>query len=189
MRDHLSVSNESNSSEKITFKCKWCEYSSLNYLLYTTHKKNHTHRIYECDYDCKESFESKRKLIEHCQLSHHNQLKSIKCNKCSMEFPLNILLFDHSLSHVKESEQYVCPECGKILYGRRAEEVHRYVHLDKTFECSKCPSKFKSKKELDNHTTNVHSSKKVTCDICNKVYRSNNTLKKHKGKFKILNIS
>lgn len=183
MQDHLIVSNECS-----TFKCTWCEYSSSNILLYTTHKKNHTNRIYECEYDCKESFVTQQNLIDHVQQSHHNQLKSIKCVKCLVGFPLNILLYNHSLSHMTESEQCICSECGKVLSSRRAEEKHRTVHLAKTVECSICPSKFKTKNELRTHTKNVHTSKTYTCKICNRVYASYSTLAKHNSTFKTMNI-
>lgn len=176
----MTVSDECSSLKKMEFKCAWCEYSSSNFLLYTTHKKNHTNRIYECEYDCNESFETQQNLVDHVEQSHHDQLKSVKCVRCLMEFPLNILLYNHSLSHIRECEQCVCSECGKVLANRRLEERHRTVHLPKTVECSICPSKFKTKRELHRHM-DVHSSETHTCNICNKVYKSYSSLKKHKG--------
>lgn len=181
MQGHLSVFNGSDACKQTIFKCAWCKYSSSNYLLYTTHKKNHTTRIYECEYDCKDAFETQQKLVEHVQHSHRDQVKSIKCGKCFAEFSLTICLFDHSLSHIKESEQHVCTECGKVFHKRVSLKTHTSVHLDRTFECSRCPSKFKSKRQLAKHIEEVHSSKKITCHICNKVYSSYSSFKRHKS--------
>ncbi|XP_058455173.1 zinc finger protein 836-like [Malaya genurostris] len=75
-----------------------------------------------------------------------------------------------------------CDKCGKLVERNRMEgHVNRHEDI-RPYTCnvSECGTKFHCKIALRLHTQGRHSSNRLPCDICGKIYSSTKTLYHHK---------
>ena len=77
---------------------------------------------------------------------------------------------------------YKCETCQRDFKLKHQLNSHKL--LCESFQCYTCFEKFSSKRDLKNHTTSFHSTKKIfTCFICFDKFTRNFTLKAHMKKF------
>ncbi|XP_062551976.1 zinc finger and SCAN domain-containing protein 31-like isoform X2 [Armigeres subalbatus] len=87
-----------------------------------------------------------------------------------------------SEKEIYQSLLQACPTCGKSVERNRMEG-HRNRHLDiRPYLCSEesCSMTFHCKISLRLHTKARHSTEKMNCDICGKVYTSKKGLYHHR---------
>ncbi|XP_015834152.2 zinc finger protein 260 isoform X30 [Tribolium castaneum] len=72
-----------------------------------------------------------------------------------------------------------CPTCFKMVaVGYFTNHLKR--HNEKTHKCPKCDMMFYSNFEVKSHLSSRHdSTKKTFCNVCNKPFKNNNSLKVH----------
>ena len=110
---------------------------------------------------------------------------------------------DESVSFPTISKQsYKCDECDIDFLRRRYLEDHlRYNHGNNNFECDICGKNVRYSQDLKRHIRSKHSDildldkyqplgpkleKILTCEVCSKVFRRKDLLKKHKLTHKAL---
>lgn len=100
---------------------------------------------------------------------------SLKCYfKCSkVTYRSSQLLKEHyTKCHVNpkcNSDQKICPDCGKLVRNQRMLGIHiSTVHTREfKFECTLCDRKFFLRNELKRHNLSAHEKKKLfPCEIC-----------------------
>lgn len=151
----------------------------------TNNKQMHKGEI--CKY-CKESFETKRSLLNHINKLHSNKfglektheegiIKIFECDFDGKIFQTKKSLQGHMSSHFPKIN---CPICGN-LYQKYALQIHianRHSFQVKKFPCELCPKSFKSNIRLKAHVKN--HNKKFQCQICNSMFPNTSQLNYHK---------
>ena len=103
-----------------------------------------------------------------------------KCRySCDYESQLN----EHISRHLNK-KQFVCEECNKDFNSNSHLIKHkRYVHsTGRPFVCNQigCNKTFKTKSDLIKHHIKHSSVKSIGCDKCDKRFKNNQLLLKHK---------
>ncbi|KAG5669505.1 hypothetical protein PVAND_017392 [Polypedilum vanderplanki] len=126
---------------------------------------------------------SKNTLIQHMKQQHPNEISSkiYFCDHCPKKFLLKHRLISHlKLKHQKGKEiKFECDFDGKIFDSKAKIYYHmKACHRNKIKECEICGKKMKN---LDQHMSQVHTTvdQKFQCQICNKNYKNQKTLKIH----------
>ncbi|XP_038220384.1 PR domain zinc finger protein 5-like isoform X2 [Zerene cesonia] len=153
------------------YKCETCISGFAKKQHYDEHvKKFHTKTSgeYECDI-CNQRVPDRR-LPSHAKL--HNT--KYVCCVCSVEcHPI------HNLdSHLNSMHKTVveCIKC-KLQFRHRMECNSHYIKTHMRVICDYCGNGFTSKKRLINHIGSRHTEHR--CKICDKLYTSLDTLKRH----------
>ena len=87
------------------------------------------------------------------------------------------------IANVHGTEELKCDICSYVANSQGKLEWHKKRHALKARECPECGLKFKSLKGhyRNNCSKNLSLSKEIhTCDICEKVFSTKDTLTKHK---------
>lgn len=58
-----------------------------------------------------------------------------------------------------------------------------YASKEATFQCLHCPKKLKNKYNLAQHVKHHQHTSTFTCDICNKTYKFEGSLRRHQAKY------
>ena len=92
-------------------------------------------------------------------ISHHYQISISLCNIMGKEG--------------------LCSLCG--VHFKSLNDHMNTIHEKKAsiFPCDKCDMRFKSKKYLQHHISQVHEGKIFSCDMCGESYTRSNNLKRH----------
>ncbi|KAG5680416.1 hypothetical protein PVAND_009924 [Polypedilum vanderplanki] len=137
-------------------KCDICGHSTVTLNELRCHMKIHLRKElrekYNCEF-CEAVFISKGSLKTHKDVKHLRTNIEIKCF------------------------------CGKIFKQKSVYQRHYdVIHLgQKAFKCSDCNKAFSGKTHLDYHKKAAHSDEisSIPCEICGKLYKSAETLKRH----------
>lgn len=139
---------------------------------------------------CFKSFACKRYLDAHIK-SHKDVFK---CEKCNLTFTRQ-----HNLKrHLKIcSLVYKCPNCGKeykkngcylshINKCKKQENRNNKIKIvrssNKLAVCEICKAEFNGKRNMIAHIKSVHEKIKYHCNICNKIFSHNCSLRRHMNK-------
>ena len=93
-------------------------------------------------------------------------LRDLYCEKCTLQFDKKYVFDLHmDLVHGEEikvkKEQLIKEEKFEELQQSEKELSYPITHvMDKSFQCDKCDSFFKSKQNLKRHMESVHEGKK-----------------------------
>ena len=144
--------------------------------------------------------EDKKEIKEHVKLVHDPNItqnmygapRNHQCTECKVVFRTEAKLKEHvcgitnpSIS-VQKDETTICPSCGLSFPTHAAFQNHHHrVHLqEQKFECQHCEAKYYSRAQLRKHIRDRHENRvkePAICDVCGKVFGSNNKMKFHKA--------
>ncbi|XP_028176912.1 zinc finger protein 883-like [Ostrinia furnacalis] len=99
------------------------------------------------------------------------------CNKRTMD--LKVMQQHYYTTHEISLKEYKCDLCGKISNSIDAHRYHKDTHKARV-QCPECDKTFTHRAGLLNHRLSVHElSNKFPCNLCDKVFRWKNSLKRH----------
>ncbi|XP_066935185.1 uncharacterized protein [Clytia hemisphaerica] len=161
------------------FKCDKCDKSFIRNDDLRRHSFTHTgqkkFKCDMCDFSCIQSFD----LVKHKYI--HGGEKPYKCKMCPKQFTRPARLREHERLHTGE-KPYTCEICGKSFSTLSSLKSHKQTHENnargKPFFCMDCNISFPTTEEHQHHKL-MHDQMKLTCPICNKVFVSTKTLKRH----------
>ena len=148
---------------KFHWTCKFCKF--YQYKLYPKSiKALHEREIQEqkwykavCPY-CDKKFIEQYQKKKHVEKEHKD--KKLKCFECEKSFQCQQSLDYHKLSNhtANAPKSHSCNICNKSFIAKVTLKNHiKYMHSEeRKFECTKCDSKFKQRKHLNQHSRNVH---------------------------------
>lgn len=80
----------------------------------------------------------------------------------------------------RTSKKFQCEKCDKFLSSEKHFKKHlAKVHLDKTFICDFEGKTFNTKDKLRLHIFQHRKYFKVNCEVCDKQYKTNQSMRKH----------
>ena len=104
-----------------------------------------------------------------------------KCRFCDLLVSSQDELVGHIKSH-SGLRPFVCLECGQIFTERSSMVTHKKLHLGPDaykYECNLCGRKFAKASTLVRHKQTHTGEKPFACNICQKSYVNQYTLKTH----------
>ena len=141
-----------------------------------------------------------KRITYHKRTHHSEQSRKFVCDICDFETDRKDTLSTHQylkhkminrkFSKLDETfkngqTQYECFECKKIFDDLTEIENHMLLRSCEEFQCKICNKIFKQKKNLNQHTRNVHeNTDKFECQKCGKTYAHKRSLDKHVKKCK-----
>ena len=196
LREHRNAKHSEGTSNVICDYCHKCFTSETG--LKTHIRLVHYEReaeSFKC-YECSKTFDAKTKLIRHIE-THHVESPT-QCMVCLRTFLNDIKLKNHMLIHKKPTSVPIeCNICCKSMDNEKLLRVHvrnvhekaekscKFCHMKtctvekgKTI-CSICDKVFKSCDSMKTHVTLVHSGKTWPCKICEKVCCQKSALNIH----------
>lgn len=110
--------------------------------------------------------------------------KNLKCNKCTYVAKNSCLLYSHQKTHLKPES---CETCHKRFSQKNVLRNHQMQHKhgvysngpEQKFKCSECGKYFSSEYHLHGHQSNMHLQKNAQCDICGRVGRNREYIRRH----------
>jgi len=129
-------------------------------------------------------FETYEQLLKHKEESHSTKgRKTFSCSDCGKTYCEAFKLKQHMTWHETGRYPYQCTVegCTIICYKKsKLDSHHKRVHLKlMEYECSACGEEFKTKKNLDEHSSKIHGTESFTCPVCDKEFYSLRTFKAH----------
>ena len=114
---------------------------------------------------------------------YYHKNKKYKCNVCNQKFVYRSKLKQHKCMHTK-LKMYECFHGGCNKKYRHPQDLIRHIqiHQEKIFECDFCEKKFAEKRLLKRHTVVHQNITLYTCEKCNKGFKHNNQLYRHRKK-------
>lgn len=106
------------------------------------------------------------------------------CHEC-LSYQDNLSQFIAHQNYHKNCEPYVCPNCQSKFTSVRSLEVHTWTvcfHTLKKFilSCKICEiDGFRDMESITRHIAIMHSTKKIACEVCRKVFSSYGEYVKH----------
>ena len=131
------------------------------------------------DYDCKycgETIKGKLKLSKHI-ISQHPDAAGELCDLCGKSFKTETKLMRHISVHKTRERNLHCSFCPKKFFRKDILTVHEKLHTNPLL-CKQCGKKFPEQRYLDNHLL-LHAEKKWECQLCPKMFSTQELLKKH----------
>ncbi|XP_055598403.1 zinc finger protein 723-like [Uranotaenia lowii] len=132
---------------------------------------------------CEYQFEKLTDLFGHYS-SRHQKEAFVNC--CELSFNEEFLFRKHIREHL-DSDALKCTECQKTFNSPPSLKSHRrQAHpsgAKKQFLCDRCPAKFVSHIQLKLHVTTHKNckTKEKRCAICQKQFKSNQSLNNHRN--------
>lgn len=126
-----------------------------------------------CSYvaDCRTSLRIHRK-------SHVNN--GLKCDHCNRFFASLQSLKQHSSTHICPESPFICFGCFRRFPTADKKLAHHKVCLNRQYQCYLCENVFYFQKErLISHMVNHTGRKPFKCQICMKLFKSQNYLRRH----------
>ncbi|XP_055546995.1 zinc finger protein 436-like isoform X2 [Wyeomyia smithii] len=118
--------------------------------------------------------------VTHLELTHATGCCKFQCEFCDQGFNDRNHFVQHRRVHTGE-KPHSCNICGKSFAQKSHAKQHVQCHAGKKmrFGCDICGKMFRLKLHLETHLR-IHSGERpYKCDICNKEYASNGTLRYH----------
>lgn len=134
----------------------------------------------DCD-QCSGTFANKYSLKKH--VNKHHLVKQYACSDCDLKFHKHHLLRSHQSEHSGHLP-WTCDQCPKSFQYQMYLKRHRRIH-HKSYSCQDCDAVLIRWSDLQQHKAAEHPTKKVTdaifpCDECEKTFRENHILQRHK---------
>ena len=166
------------------FKCDLCDKDFTRKAHLKRHKQiNHdglkpTSSPVKCD-QCDHTFANKHSLRKHVKKVH--EVKQYFCDVCDQKFHKNYLLRLHKLEHTGDRFPHKCSKCMKLF--QFPSQLKRHERIHNGYPCDLCNVTLEKWTQLVRHKALAHTEEKttptVTCEVCQKVFRSQANLKKH----------
>lgn len=164
-------------------KCLFCEesfirMSHLNHHVRQDHLKD---ALTKCDACGKVLYQSQ--LKKHTAL-RHSELRTYKCQVCSVECESKLALVLHMGSHKNlkpEGKKFECRACGK-LFDRQiyvTKHTQRVHMLEKRFVCDHCGKQFADCTTLKNHMAQHGPGPSFQCFGCSRMFKTKKTMLNH----------
>ena len=154
-RIRLSEENKEN-------KCDICNQIFGKKKSLKIHKRLHTNEmLFNCEL-CTQSFSGKKQFKKHKKSNEPTHIPKVKttiCDHCDLNFANQLSFKNHMNIHTKEKRQIFCPNCDKSF--KRVDFLNSPIT---NLQCVKIEEKKKIPK----------------CDICNRIFGRNSSLKVHK---------
>jgi KRAB domain-containing zinc finger protein len=99
------------------------------------------------------------------------------CHICPKIFPSRSALKEHLYSHVAESEQKQCTECGKWLKNDSTLRSHMKSHSSQLFRCPHCSKVYNFPQSLRAHMRSHSNTHPYKCLECGKTFKLKKGLK------------
>ena len=114
---------------------------------------------------------------------YYHEDKQFQCEVCKQKFVYQSKLKQHKRSHTK-LKMYECFHGGCNKKYRHPQDLIRHIqiHQEKSFECDFCVKKFVEKRLLKRHIVLHQNITPYICDKCNKGFKHNNQLYRHRKK-------
>ena len=181
IQDHIS-----RHSQDQLYPCEHCEinFAGLNFLTRHYTEEHRYLKYYYCDqcdlkfaeFPFKSSFAVKNSEIRKHMIEKHGidspsvrGLTVLKCHHCFQKFTESGPYERHILT-AHETEEYLCPECGKLLKNGLERKAHMRAHeirQSEKYKCDICGKVFPNKHRLLNHVNGSHTKAKYySCDQC-----------------------
>ena len=201
----MAVMSETNHSRKLSdlvsglmelFECGTCAEIFTKYEQYRAHvTSNHPElKKYTCPHRaCSDAFDQLDALIEHVKKTHAQikpepGTKRLRCGVCNKEFSRSDALRRHWRVHEKD-KRIPCPfnkilKCGQTFYRMDVLKRHLETHknpkfLVSTISCDHCQKLFRSQAELERHRNQAHQTRQHQCDACGKGFAKAHALRVH----------
>ena len=125
-------------------------------------------------------------VVEHYRSKHTNKLQRT-CDMCGTAFQDLTSYFEHQLqvhnvdvSKIPRRKVHQCPDCDYRTIKGAAYKTHRQGHSTETFVCSQCSKVFKTNDTLKKHIQKIHKETILyKCTICDFTSRYSSTLNAH----------
>ncbi|XP_045508974.1 zinc finger protein 675-like [Colias croceus] len=105
--------------------------------------------------------------------------KKYKCELCGVGFLTDDVLQEHNFRHSYEAGDHICAICKLHFKTNLVLAQHKLAHR-RRFKCVLCKKRFKRWSHALEHGTKCGVWDNVACDVCEKVFRDNNSLNIHK---------
>ena len=168
--------------ERKVYKCQQCGKECFDMKKHNNRCHSSIEKAHSCDI-CEKPFSNKSDLKFHLQI-HNDFRKTFPCDKCNVIVLSKIGLKIHLKIHEEERETYSCDICGAQLSTKSGLLRHRKTHdkFRKMYQCKYCGKEFTASEGRNKHEIDIHiqAGMKHRCDVCDKYYSSEDSLKKHK---------
>ena len=156
------------------------EQSSKHGLKYATSKSV----CHICGYIAAYSFDLKVHILR-----RHMNEKPIKCTKCSLGFVTKTEVTRHMRNQHTEELWYQCQVCEERFKSNAMKRIHEDREHEIEIYCKLCNNVFYKTSDLRYHRRVVHGPEKISehafsCDICFRVFYSQEHLQNHKVRHK-----
>ena len=124
----------------------------------------HLGKTYDCA-DCMKQYTSNKALQLHFKMKHDN-IGRVKCTEenCDWTHQDPGTLHNHLLTKHEIGEPIVCKMtnsdgkvCNKVFINTRSFQDHKIVHLERNFECDICNRKFPTEESRRKHIGKYHA--------------------------------
>ena len=172
--------------DKLSFHCDLCGQKFRLMPDLTAHIKNHLKIPMYCEI-CKCVFPTKEDYKRH-MLTHSENKFSCRCGDV---FETLAQLESHRTTahgggrqHRSKARLCLCHTCGKLIRKAALKEhmsrAHTTNNTNNQYICHICGTKYLTKSYYMNHLREHNGLKRLTCNVCNKVFMTEENLKSHK---------
>ncbi|XP_041369061.1 zinc finger protein 37 homolog [Gigantopelta aegis] len=128
---------------------------------------------------CNKTFDTKRAFRRHTNRHWSN----FQCDQCGKNFSSIDSLSHHQRGLHSNIKPYSCEECGQFFNFHHSYKLHMRKHRgERPYQCDLCDKSYLTGTHLKAHKQAIHHSgdkHKFTCNVCNKEFNYNNSLKTH----------
>ncbi|XP_034030995.1 zinc finger protein 1035 isoform X2 [Thalassophryne amazonica] len=105
-----------------------------------------------------------------------------QCSECDKTFTDGLMLISHLEDHGREEQEKrcsTCTKCGRVCSSPGHLEKHMKVHSSEKISCPYCPKIFLTSADLERHKSCHDASKAYKCKICHLRFPKKPSLTKH----------
>ncbi|XP_064637008.1 uncharacterized protein LOC135493538 [Lineus longissimus] len=162
------------------FQCPDCPKVFKRQYELKVHRIGHSNVLnFQCEI-CFSRFKHKKHYDAH-RTTHEENFKELRfqCTICSRKFASNSQLKTHIERH-KTDRPHECGLCKKTYKVEVDLKKHMTTHGPPTIECDVCHKRFHDRRNAIIHRrTHSPASNSVQCRVCNKICKSDSSLKSH----------
>ena len=175
-------------SNQLFFHCDLCGKAFRLESDLIAHIRNHLKIPLLCEI-CECVFPSKEEYKRH-MFQQHSQNK-LYCWKCGDVFDALIQLESHrrtihgkGRAHHSKFKLIACHMCGKLIckssFSAHMKRGHTNANPNESYICQICGLQYLTKSYFINHMREHEGLKRITCNVCNQVFMTEESLESHK---------